>query len=112
MTLRPAACQASLSMGFSRQEYWSKLPLPTPGDLPDTGIKPASSVSLGLSGRFFTDTSFGKPRPLQIWTFQRKQFPGGSVVKRPSTMWETWIQSLGQENSLEKEMATHSSTLA
>ena len=34
------------------------------------------------------------------------------MVKRPSTMWETWIQSLGQENSLEKEMATHSSILA
>ena len=32
--------QASLSMGFSRQEYWSGLPLPSPGDLPDPGIKP------------------------------------------------------------------------
>ena len=53
MTLRPAACQASLSMGFSRQEYWSKLPLPTPGDLPDTGIKPASLLSTVLSGGFF-----------------------------------------------------------
>ena len=34
------------------------------------------------------------------------------TVKRLSTMWETWVQSLGQEDSLEKEMATHSSTLA
>ena len=34
------------------------------------------------------------------------------TVKRPSTMWETWVQSLGWEESLEKEMATHSSTLA
>ena len=34
------------------------------------------------------------------------------MVKRLSTMWETWVQSLGQEDSLEKEMATHSSTLA
>ena len=34
--------QASLSMGFSRQEYWSGLPLPSPGDLPDPGIKPRS----------------------------------------------------------------------
>ena len=33
------ACQASLSMGFSRQEYWSGLPFPSPGDLPDPGIK-------------------------------------------------------------------------
>ena len=34
--------QASLSMGFSRQEYWSGLPFPSPGDLPDPGIKPRS----------------------------------------------------------------------
>ena len=34
-----------LSMGFSRQEYWSGLPLPFPGDLPDPGIQPASPVS-------------------------------------------------------------------
>ena len=36
------ACQATLSIGFSRQEYWSGLPLPPPGDLPDPGIKPVS----------------------------------------------------------------------
>ena len=34
--------QASLSMGFSRQEYWSRLPLPSPGDLPNPGIEPGS----------------------------------------------------------------------
>ena len=39
-------------------------------------------------------------------------FPGGSVVKNPSAMQETQVQSLGWENSLEKEMATHSSILA
>ena len=38
------ACQAPLSMGFSRQEYWSGLPFPLPGDLPDSGIKPASPL--------------------------------------------------------------------
>ena len=36
------AYQAPLSMGFSRQEYWSALPFPSPGDLPDPGIKPRS----------------------------------------------------------------------
>ena len=36
------AHQASLSMGFSRQEYWSGLPFPSPGDLPDPGIEPRS----------------------------------------------------------------------
>ena len=36
------ACQAPLSMGFLRQEYWSGLPCPSPGDLPNTGIEPVS----------------------------------------------------------------------
>ena len=36
------ACQAPLSTGFSRQEYWSGLPFPSPGDLPDPGIKPGA----------------------------------------------------------------------
>ena len=36
------ACQAPLSMGFSRQDYWSGLPFPSPGDLPDPVIKPGS----------------------------------------------------------------------
>ena len=42
VTPRTAARQAPLSMGFSRQEDWSGLPFPSPGDLPDPGIKPAS----------------------------------------------------------------------
>ena len=41
-------------MGFPRQEYWSGLPFPSPGDLPIPGIKPASLISLALAGRFFT----------------------------------------------------------
>ena len=38
----PWICQAPLSMGFSRQEYWSGLPFPSPGDLPNPGIEPRS----------------------------------------------------------------------
>ena len=41
-------------MGFSRQEYWCELPCPTPGDLPDSGIKPSSLMSPALADRFFT----------------------------------------------------------
>ena len=41
-------------MGFSRQEHWSGLQLPTPGDLPNPGIKPTSLISPALAGRFFT----------------------------------------------------------
>ena len=48
VTLWPVAHQAPLSMGFSRQEYWSGLPCPPPGDLPNSGIKPSSPVSLVL----------------------------------------------------------------
>ena len=46
--------QAPLSMEFPRQEYWSGFPFPPPGDLPDSGIKPTSLMSLALTGRFFT----------------------------------------------------------
>ena len=48
------ACQAPLSIGFSRQEYWSRLPCPPPGDLPDPQIKPVSLRSPALAARFFT----------------------------------------------------------
>ena len=54
VTLWTVACQAPLSMGFSRQEYWNGLPFPPPGDLPDTGVKPVSVMSLALIGGFFT----------------------------------------------------------
>ena len=47
-------CQSPLSMGFSRQEYWSGLPCPPPGDLPDLGIEPASLMSPALVGGLFT----------------------------------------------------------
>ena len=52
-TLWTVACQAPLSMGFSGQEYWSGLPCPPPGDLPDPGIKPASLKFPALAGMFF-----------------------------------------------------------
>ena len=53
------ARQAPLSMGFSRHEYWSGLPFPSPGDLPDPGIKPAS---LSLAGGFFTTSATWEAR--------------------------------------------------
>ena len=54
------ACQAPLSIGFSRQEYWSGLPYPPSGNLPDLGIE-MSLVSLALTGGFFTTVPTGKP---------------------------------------------------
>ena len=52
-----AACQAPLSMRFSRQEYWSGLPCPPPGDLPDPGIETPSPTSAALAGGFFTTST-------------------------------------------------------
>ena len=52
------ARQAPLFMGFSRQEYWSGLPCPTPGHLPNPGIEPASLIPPALAGRFFTTGGF------------------------------------------------------
>ena len=51
------AYQALLSVGFSRQEYWSGLPFPSPGDLPDPGIEPMSLTSPALAGRLFTPSA-------------------------------------------------------
>ena len=48
------ARQAPLSMGFPRQEYWSRLPFPTTGDLHNPGMEPVSLESHALAGRFFT----------------------------------------------------------
>ena len=53
------ACQTPLSMGFPKQEYWRRLPFPSPGDLPEPGTKSMSPV---LVGRFFTTELPGKPR--------------------------------------------------
>ena len=53
-TPQTVAYQATLSVGFSRQEYWSGLPFPSPGDLPDPGIEPKSTVSPALACRLFT----------------------------------------------------------
>ena len=55
------ARQAPLSMEFSRQEFWSGMPFPTPGDLPDPGIEPVSLASPALAGRFFTIAPSRKP---------------------------------------------------
>ena len=66
-----AAGQASLSMGSSRQEYWSGLPFPTPGDLPDPGTEPTSLKSLALTGGSFTTEPAGKPDVTKKETFDQ-----------------------------------------
>ena len=100
MTPWTVARQAPLSVGFSRQEYWSRYPFPSPGDLPYPGICPGSPA-------------------LQAGALPSKlpgHFPGGASGKRicltVQEMQETWVPSLGWEDPLKKGMAAHSSILA
>ena len=65
MTPWTVARQAPLSMGFPRQECWSGLPFPSPGDLPDPGMEPASPVAPALAGGFFTLSHLGSPTKAQ-----------------------------------------------
>ena len=57
VTLWTVACQAYLSMGFSRQECWSGLPFPSPGNLPNLGIESVSLMSPALASGFFNTTA-------------------------------------------------------
>jgi len=54
-------------MEFSRQEYWSELPFPSPGNIPDPEVKPMSPASLALAGRFFITEPSGKFFELSRW---------------------------------------------
>ena len=58
------ACQASLSVRFSRQEYWRGLPFPSPGNLPDPGIEP---VTPALAGRLLTAEPPEKPKKKRVY---------------------------------------------
>ena len=59
----PVTHQAPLSMGFSRQEYWSELPRPPPGDLSNSGTEPVSFTSPALAGRFFATSATWEAPP-------------------------------------------------
>ena len=78
------AHRAPLSMGFSRQEYWSGLPFPSPGDLPEPGIEPRSPA--------LQEDALEHVRASLIV----------QLVKNPPAMQERPVQFLGQEDPLEK----------
>ena len=86
------AYQAPPAMRFSRQEYWSGLPFPSPGDLPNPEIEARSPA---VEAEALTSASLVAQR-----------------LKCLPAMRDTWVRSLGGEDPLEKEMATHSSILA
>ena len=66
------ACQAPLSVGFSRQEYWSGLPCSLPGYLPHPGSEPMSLMSPALAGRFFTTSATWEA--LASWNYSLSSF--------------------------------------
>ena len=111
-TLWAVAHQGPLSMEFSRQDYWSGLPCPPPGEFPDPGMEPAFLMSPALADRSFTSSatweahqeshllilyaeyewftyfisSNSTTNPLQYLLFQRRKprdFPGSPVFRTP-----------------------------
>ena len=132
MTPWTTACQAPLSIGFSRQEYWSGLPSASPGDLPDPGIKPNhlhykqilhclrhqssiwpgfKSSCLGIYRRIFGE---GNGTPLQHSCLENPMDGGAwwAAVHGVAKSWTRLSHFTFHFHALEKEMATHSSVLA
>ena len=100
------ACQASPSMGFSRQEYWNGLPCTIIGKLHTCKQQSIENWTYHCFCSVAKLSDSLRP-DRRCWTALVAQ-----TVKRLPTMRETWVQSLSQEDLLEKEMATHSSILA
>ena len=69
---------APLSIGFSRQEYWSGLPCSAPGDLPNPEIKPMSLPSPALAGRFFTTRATWEASLLRDKEYRREEGQSGA----------------------------------
>ena len=102
VTLWTVAHQAPPSMGFSRQEYWSGLPFPSPGDLPDPGIEPRSPV---LQADALTSEPPGKPFFLEVLdkiatSFQHRNIllQGGYSMDLIYTLEKPRIVFFGDEN--------------
>ena len=117
VTPRTAAHQAPLSMGLSRQEYWSGLPFPSPRDLPDPGSEsqspalqtdslpsdpPGKPPSDGSCLLHFPPAKDGSRRGVSLLGFLKKKkkwdFPGGPVVKNPPSNAGAKVQSLVQHD--------------
>ena len=99
VTPRTEYRQAPLSMGFSRQEYWSGLPFPSPGDLSDPEIKPESLMTSELAGRFFITSTTWEACDAQH-SIQNHQTGEG-----PSELWSVYnAASLGHKG---EELLTH-----
>ena len=96
VTLWTVALHAPLFMEFSRPEYWSGLPFPPPGDLPDPGIEPASFEFPALAGGFFTTEP---PRKLQIITPKGVGRTSCLFINFPSALMGFLDSSVGKESA-------------
>ena len=81
------AHQTPLSRGFSRREYWSGWPFPTPEHLPHPGIEPTSLVPLALAGRFFTNSA---TREGSIQMMATVKILTGLCPWSPLNPWTSW----------------------
>ena len=107
------ASQTSLSLGFSRQEYWIGFPFPSPGDLPDPGIELTSPATSWATVGQIPIADRTNLEVLINFTFNKCLQPTyGLDNKNLPAMQETRVWSLVWEDPLEKEMVTHSSVLA
>ena len=83
-------------MGFSKQEYWSGLPFPSPGDLPNPRIEPATPVSPTLAGGFFNTCATWETL-FKVKSYPSGDFAGGPVAKTEFPVQGDWVQSLVRE---------------
>ena len=108
VTLWTVAHQAPLSMGFSRQEYWSGLPCPPTADLPNPGIEPASLASPALAAGFFTTRATWEALPVPT---PPKSLAGpGRVGSHPLVIFRTAASPLSP--GPDKLLAIHQGSLA
>ena len=77
-SFQPHGLQAPLSLGFARQEYWSRLPFPSPGDLPDSGIKHEFPA---LAGKFLTASHQGNPLLLLLHSLNALYSAPGTLLR-------------------------------
>ena len=85
------ACQVPLSMGFSRQEYWSGLPCPPPGDLPDPGMERVSLASPAMASGFFTTSSTWEAQCVYTHTYPHTRHLYSSVDGHLDCCHVSWL---------------------
>ena len=100
------AHQATLSMGFCRQEYWSGLPCPPPGDLPNPGMEPVSLTS-ALAGRFFTTSTIWEGSSVQFSHCRVRLFAAPWTAAHQASLSITNSQSLFKLMSMESVMSSN-----